>query len=40
MTGGKRYKYRILFKISGKLVVIVRVWHGSRDSIALEELGE
>jgi plasmid stabilization system protein ParE len=40
LLGGKRYKYRILFKISGKLVVILRVWHGARDSIAPEELAE
>jgi plasmid stabilization system protein ParE len=40
LFGGKRYRYRILFTISGKLVVILRVWHGSWDSIAPEELAE
>lgn len=33
LLGRRRYKYRILFRISGKSVVILRVWHGSRDSI-------
>ncbi len=38
LLGRRRYKYRILFKLSGRLVVILRVWHGSRDSITREEI--
>lgn len=36
--GRRRYKYRILFRVSGKTVQILRVWHGSRDSVTREEL--
>ncbi len=38
LLGRRRYKYRILFKLSGRLVVILRIWHGSRDSITREEI--
>jgi plasmid stabilization system protein ParE len=38
LLGRRRYEYRILFKLSGRLVVILRVWHGSRDSITREEI--
>mgnify|MGYP002624664892 CR=1 FL=1 len=40
LLGRRRYKYRILFKISGKSVVILRIWHGSRDSITREDLSD
>lgn len=29
---GKRFKHRILYRIRGKVVVILRVWHSSRDT--------
>lgn len=40
LLGRRRYKYRILFRISGKTVEILRVWHGSRDSITREDLAD
>ncbi len=40
LLGRRRYKYRILFRISGKSVVILRVWHGSRDSITRADIAE
>lgn len=40
LLGRRRYKYRILFMISGQSVVILRVWHGARDSITREDLAE
>jgi plasmid stabilization system protein ParE len=40
LLGRRRYKYRILFTVSGKTVTILRVWHSSRDSITREELVE
>jgi plasmid stabilization system protein ParE len=38
LLGRRRYKYRILFKISGGTVTILRVWHGSRNSITRDDL--
>lgn len=36
---GRRHGfYRILFQIDGKTVQIVRVWHGARDRVSLEDL--
>jgi plasmid stabilization system protein ParE len=40
LLGRHRYKYRILFKISGDTVAIMRVWHSSRDTISHEDLTE
>ena len=40
LLGRHRYKYRILFTVSGKTVTILRVWHSSRDSITREALVE
>lgn len=40
LLGRRHSRYRILFKISGKSVVILRVWHGSRDSITREDVIE
>ena len=40
LLGRRRYKYRILFTVSGKTVTILRVWHSSRDSITREDLVE
>lgn len=40
LFGRRRYKYRILFKISGKVVSILRIWHSSRDSVTRRELLE
>lgn len=40
LLGRRRYKYRILFKISGKSVVILRVWHAARDSITRDDVAE
>ena len=40
LLGRRRYKYRILFKISGNKVIILRVWHGSRDCITREDLSQ
>jgi plasmid stabilization system protein ParE len=38
LLGRRRYKYRLLFRIIGNTVEILRVWHSSRDSITREEL--
>lgn len=38
LFGRKRYKYRLLFRIVGKTVQILRVWHGSRDAITRDDL--
>ena len=38
LLGRRRYKYRILFRISGKTVVILRIWHGSRNSITRDDI--
>ena len=38
LHGRRRYKYRLLFRIIGNTVEILRVWHSSRDSITREEL--
>lgn len=38
LLGQRRYKYRILFRVSGKTVTILRVWHGSRNTITRDEL--
>ena len=38
LLGRKRFKYRLLFRIVGNSVQILRVWHGSRDAITREEL--
>lgn len=40
LLGRRRYKYRILFKVSSKTVTILRVWHSSLDSITREDLVE
>ena len=40
LFGRLRYKYRILFRITEESVVILRIWHGSRDSITREYLPE
>jgi plasmid stabilization system protein ParE len=39
LLGRRRYKYRILFRISGQTVIILRVWHSSRDAITRNDLG-
>lgn len=38
LLGRRRYRYRLLFIITGKTVSILRVWHSSRDSITREQL--
>jgi len=38
--GKRRHKYRILFKISRRSVVILRVWHGARNSITRDDVAE
>lgn len=38
LVGRKRFKYRLLFRVVGKTVQILRVWHSSRDAITSEEL--
>ncbi len=38
LVGRRRYKYRLLFRITGRTVQILRVWHGSRDAITREEI--
>jgi plasmid stabilization system protein ParE len=40
LLGRRRYRYRILFKITDETVVILRVWHGARDAITGEDLSE
>lgn len=38
LFGRKRFKHRLLFRIVGKTVQILRVWHSSRDAITGSEL--
>ena len=38
LFGRKRFKHRLLFRIVGKTVQILRVWHSSRDAITAAEL--
>lgn len=38
LLGRHRFKYRLLFRITGKTVQILRVWHSSRDAITRKEL--
>lgn len=38
LVGRRRYKYRLLFRITVKMVQILRVWHSSRDAITREEI--
>lgn len=38
LFGRGRYKYRLLFRVVGKTVQILRVWHGSRDAITRDDL--
>lgn len=40
LLGRRRSRYRILFNIRGKSVVILRVWHASRDDAPRGELFE
>jgi plasmid stabilization system protein ParE len=40
LLGRGRYKYRILFQVRGRSVTILRIWHGSRDSITREDILE
>lgn len=38
LFGRKRVRYRLLFQIEGRRVLILRVWHGARDSLSQEDL--
>lgn len=38
LLGRRSYKYRLFFRITGKTVIILRLWHSSRNSITREEL--
>lgn len=38
LLGRRQYKYRLLFRITDKTVLILRIWHSSRDSITREQL--
>jgi plasmid stabilization system protein ParE len=38
LLGRGRFKYRLLFRIQGSTVQILRVWHGSRDAITEDDL--
>ncbi len=38
LLGRRPYKYRLLFRIKGRTVEILRVWHSSRDAITRQEL--
>lgn len=38
LLGRGRYKYRLLFRITGKTVQLLRVRHGSRDAITREQI--
>lgn len=38
LLGRRRYKYRLLFRIVGNTVQILRVWHSSRDSVTRDDL--
>lgn len=38
LLGKRRFKYRILFTISGRTVTVLRVWHSSRDAITRDDL--
>lgn len=36
--GSKRFKHRLLFRIVGQTVQIIRVWHSSRDRVNPQDL--
>ena len=38
LFGKRQAVYRILFRIEKRVVVVLRVWHGSRDRIARSDL--
>ena len=38
LVGRRRYRYRLLFRISGQTVHILRVRHSSQDAISREEI--
>jgi plasmid stabilization system protein ParE len=38
LFGKRRSVYRILFQIEGRMVQILRVWHGARDRVLPEDL--
>jgi plasmid stabilization system protein ParE len=38
LIGRRRYRYRVLFNISGQSVHILRIWHSARDSITRADL--
>lgn len=38
LFGRKRFRYRLLFRIVGQTVQILRIWHSSRDAIKREDL--
>jgi plasmid stabilization system protein ParE len=36
--GRRLGRYRLLFEIEGRSVVILRIWHGARDAISRDDL--
>lgn len=38
LFGRKRGQYRILFRVVGKTVHILRIWHSARDRFTVEDL--
>lgn len=38
LFGRKRFKYRLIFRVVGKTVQILRVWHSSRDAPTADSL--
>lgn len=38
LLGRNQFKYRVIFRINGRVVQILRVWHSSRDAITAAEL--
>ncbi len=37
--GKGRFKHRLLFRIAGQTINILRVWHSSRDVISRDDMG-
>jgi plasmid stabilization system protein ParE len=38
LVGRRQFKYRLLFLIDERTVHILRVWHGARDALRLDDL--
>lgn len=38
LFGRRSGRYRLLFRIEGRSVVVLRVWHGARDAVSRDDL--